>query len=114
MQLVSEWAKAYKWASMRAMTAALSLQGAWYAIPEDMRSGLPPQILAIATVALLVLGIIGRITTKGNKDGNLERNTDGAEKPMDHHIGDNCEHLDNCPPRGGGVGESQVDGSPCS
>lgn len=62
-KLVDDWNKAWKWASVRFMAIAAAIQGAWMFIPEDMRNSIPHDMLQQITVALLILGLIGRITT---------------------------------------------------
>lgn len=62
--LVDEWNHAWRWASVRCMTAALAIQGAWEAVPETLRDNLPHGMVTRATIALLVLGLIGRLVKK--------------------------------------------------
>ncbi len=68
MKLVPDWRRAWRWFSVQ----ALALQGiagaAWLAVPDDMRAAVPPDWLAVAAVALTVLGILGRIVDQGGDD----------------------------------------------
>lgn len=59
--LVEGWARAWRWFSMQAMALALALQGAWLALPEDMKAHAPAGLVTVASMALLLLGLIGRL-----------------------------------------------------
>jgi len=61
MKLVDNAKSAWRWISVQAMTAALALQGAWAALPDDMRSSVPANVVQWATFVLLALGIGGRL-----------------------------------------------------
>lgn len=61
MKLIPTWRRAWRMISVQAMTAAAAIQGAWMIVPEDMKSSFPPDVVRVATVALLVLGIAGRL-----------------------------------------------------
>jgi hypothetical protein len=67
MKLVDDAKRAWRWISMQAMSAALALSGAWLAIPDDMKASIPPKYVAAATMALLALGIVGRLVDQGEK-----------------------------------------------
>lgn len=60
-RLIEDWKQAWKWVSVNCMAAALAVQGAWLFIPDDMRSSLPPDLVKKITIALLIVGIIGRL-----------------------------------------------------
>jgi hypothetical protein len=49
------------------MALAAALQGAWAAVPDDMRARMPGWIVTAATIALLAAGIGGRLV-KQRKD----------------------------------------------
>lgn len=61
MKLVDDAGKAWRWFSMQAMAWALAIQGAWAAMPEDMKTSIPAGLVHWITMALLVLGIVGRL-----------------------------------------------------
>lgn len=65
MKPVDNWKSAHKWMSIHCMSAAAAIQGAWVYIPEDLRQSLNPKIISGATVALLCLGIVGRLFKRG-------------------------------------------------
>ena len=68
MKMVEDWQKAYKWFSVRAMVLASAIQGAWIYIPDDMRATIPHSFVSIATIALLCLGVAGRLIQQDSKN----------------------------------------------
>lgn len=62
MKLIEDWKQAWKWASVRCMSAGLAIQGAWMFIPEDMKDSLPKSLVSVVTITLLFLGVAARIT----------------------------------------------------
>jgi hypothetical protein len=68
IKLVEDWRKAWKWFSVNAMIAAAAIQGAWLQIPEDMKAHIPEAMVSGVTIALLVLGVAGRIVKQGGED----------------------------------------------
>lgn len=60
-RLVDDWRECWRWLSMQSMALALALQGAWLAVPEDLRTGLPAWLPPTITIALLVFGMVGRL-----------------------------------------------------
>lgn len=65
MKLVPGARRAWRWFSMQAMVASVALQGAWLALPADMKAAVPDRIVMIATIALLVMGVVGRLVDQG-------------------------------------------------
>lgn len=61
MKLVENWRSAWRWISVNCMVMAAALQGAWAYIPEDMKASLPPDLVRLATIALLAVGVAGRL-----------------------------------------------------
>ena len=70
LQLIDDWRKAWKWFSLHAMVLAAAVQGVWLEIPVDMKDKLPEQYVHYVTIALMVLGIVGRLVKQG-KDENV-------------------------------------------
>lgn len=68
MQLVSDWKSAWKFYSTRAMSLALIAQSVWLGLPAEMRESIPPKWMALATIAMLVLGILGRFIKQSPTD----------------------------------------------
>lgn len=65
MKLVDDARRAWRWISVQCMALALALQGAWEACPDELKTGIPPRTVTIITLALLVLGIVGRLVKQG-------------------------------------------------
>lgn len=65
MKLVDEWKQCWKWLSVHCMTLGAAIQGAWLYIPEDMKQSMPPQLVTVVTIALLALGVFGRLIKQG-------------------------------------------------
>ncbi len=61
MKLVDNAKDAWKWFSMQAMTLAGALQGAWIAVPGDLKDNVPANMVHIITLGLVVAGIVGRL-----------------------------------------------------
>ena len=61
MTLVENAKNAWRWFSVQAMAVAAVVQGAWIALPEDMKTSVPDNYVRAITLALLVLGIAGRL-----------------------------------------------------
>ena len=61
MKLIQNWRKSYRMLSVQAMAVATAIQGAWMAMPDDMKASVPPQAVYWATMGLLAFGIAGRL-----------------------------------------------------
>lgn len=61
MRLIEDAKRCWRMLSMQAMAAAVALQGAWAAAPDDMKATIPHQWVSWATMALLALGMLGRL-----------------------------------------------------
>jgi hypothetical protein len=62
--LIPEWRRAWRMFSVQAMTGAAALLGAWEVVPADLKAQLPPGLVHGVSIALLVLGIAGRLVTQ--------------------------------------------------
>lgn len=67
MKLVDDAGKAWRWFSVQAMAWALAIQGAWAAVPDDMKATVPSGLVQWITMALLLLGIVGRLVKQDDK-----------------------------------------------
>jgi protein-S-isoprenylcysteine O-methyltransferase Ste14 len=67
MKLVEDAKQAWRWISVQAMALALAVQGAWEVLPPEMKASIPPQYVTWLTLALLVLGLAGRLVKQGEK-----------------------------------------------
>lgn len=61
MKLIPEWRKAWRMFSVQSMAVAAAIQGAWPMVPDDLKANLPQALVNWVSVALLVLGIAGRL-----------------------------------------------------
>ena len=68
MKFVDDVKTAWRWFSVQAMAAALAVQGAWVSLPEDMKASIPASYVQWLTLALLALGIGGRLVQQTPKD----------------------------------------------
>lgn len=61
MRLVDNARNAWRWFSVQAMVLAVAIEGAWMAIPPDLKSRVPETWVDAVTMGLIVLGIFGRM-----------------------------------------------------
>jgi hypothetical protein len=61
MRLVEEWRSAWRWFSVQAMALTAAIQLSWTALPDDLKRHFPPRLLTAVSIALLLLGIGGRL-----------------------------------------------------
>jgi len=67
VEIVPDIKRAYRWFSVQAMVLATAIQGAWLIIPDDMKSSIPHGYVTAVTMALLVLGVAGRLVKQEPK-----------------------------------------------
>jgi len=65
MKLIPNWRQAWRMFSVQAMTLAGAMQAAWVAIPPDLKGRVPEGLVDGMTVAILALGIVGRLVDQG-------------------------------------------------
>ena len=65
--LVDEWKTAWRWFSVQSMALSAVLLGAWQALPEDLQQSLPRALPHWLAIALLTLGIAGRLVKQKGK-----------------------------------------------
>jgi hypothetical protein len=68
MRLVTNANRAWRWFSVQAMTAAIALQAGWQAMPPDLAERIPAEWVTGLSIAVLVLGIVGRLVDQGGSD----------------------------------------------
>lgn len=61
VKLIDNWRKALRMFSVQAMVIAGAIQGAWVFIPPEMMASIPSEWVRVITIALLVLGVVGRL-----------------------------------------------------
>ena len=67
MKLVDDWRDAWKWISTNCMVLAATIQGVWATLSEDMRASVPQGVIASITIAILVMGVAGRLIDQPKK-----------------------------------------------
>ncbi len=65
MKLVPNASQAWKWISVQAMAASVAIQAAWLNLPPDLAARVPDKLVDYGTIALLILGIVGRLVDQG-------------------------------------------------
>jgi hypothetical protein len=65
MKLVPNAGQAYKWLSVQAMGLVVAIEGAWLALPPDLKARIPETWVDALSIAVLVLGILGRVVDQG-------------------------------------------------
>lgn len=68
MKFVENAKQAWKWVSMQMMVLALALQTVWEMAPADLKSSLSPTQVYYVTIALLVIGVLGRLVKQTPND----------------------------------------------
>ena len=61
MKLVDNPTQAWRWISMNMMALGVATQLVWAALPDDMRESLPRSCVQWMTIAILAIGIVGRM-----------------------------------------------------
>src|SRR5690606_27869589 len=69
MKLVPQWRKALRMFSVQAMVLAGAIQGAWVAIPGDLKASISDDWMRYITIALMVAGVIGRLVVQPTVSG---------------------------------------------
>jgi hypothetical protein len=54
--------------SVQAMILAGAVQGAWASLPDEMKATVSDDWLRYGTIALMVLGVIGRLVAQSSVD----------------------------------------------
>ena len=73
MKLIDNWRQAWRFVSVQAMALALTLQGVWINLPDDLRAHIPDKVALSVTAGILVLGLIGRQFQQRGADGETLR-----------------------------------------
>lgn len=67
MKLVKDAREAWRWFSVQAMVLQGAVASSWLFVPDDMRAAVPAEWLAVAAIALTVMGVAGRIIDQGGE-----------------------------------------------
>lgn len=65
MKLVDDARNAWKWFSVQAMVLSIALQGAWEAMPADLKGGIQDSWVHWIAMGLLGVGLAGRLVQQG-------------------------------------------------
>ena len=68
MKLIPEWKRCLRMFSVQAMILAGAVQGAWASLPDEMKATVSDDWLRYGTIALMVLGVIGRLVVQSSVD----------------------------------------------
>lgn len=68
MKLIPEWKRCLRMFSVQAMILAGAMQGAWASLPDEMKATVSDDWLRYGTIALMVLGVIGRLVAQSSID----------------------------------------------
>lgn len=69
MKLIPQWKRCLRMFSVQAMTLAGAMQGAWVAIPGDLKASISDDWMRYITIALMVAGVIGRLVVQPTVSG---------------------------------------------
>lgn len=64
MRLVPQWRRCLRMFSIQAMVLAGAIQGAWVALPAEMKAAVSDDWLRYITIALMVAGVVGRLVVQ--------------------------------------------------
>lgn len=68
MKLIPQWKRCLRMFSVQAMVLAGAVQGAWASLPDEMKATVSDDWLRYGTIALMVLGVIGRLVVQSSVD----------------------------------------------
>lgn len=69
MKVIPNWRRAWRMFSVQAQAGAVAILGGYQALPDDLRAKLPPELVYGLTIAILVLGILGRLVDQPKTRG---------------------------------------------
>lgn len=69
MRLIPQWKRCLRMFSVQAMVLAGAIQGAWVALPADMKATISDDWLRYITITLMVCGVIGRLVAQPKLTG---------------------------------------------
>jgi len=69
MKIIPEWRKAHRMLSVQCMTLASSLLVTWEVLPNDLKASIPQPWVRYGAIALLVLGVVGRLVKQPSVSG---------------------------------------------
>jgi len=67
IKLVEDWRQAWRWFSVQAMAVATAFLAVWAAFPEDLKAVLPAGCTKAIAIAVLLVGLVGRLVQQPKK-----------------------------------------------
>ena len=68
-RLIPQWRRCVRMFSVQAMVIAGAIQGAWVALPSEMKAMVSDDWLRWITIVLMVAGVIGRLVKQPSVSG---------------------------------------------
>lgn len=68
-QLIPQWRRSLRMFSVQAMVLAGAIQGAWVALPAEMKASVSDDWLRYITIALMIFGVAGRLVVQEKVSG---------------------------------------------
>lgn len=68
-KLIPQWKRCLRMFSVQAMVLAGAIQGAWVALPPEMKASISDDWMRYITIALMVAGVIGRLVVQPTVSG---------------------------------------------
>lgn len=65
LRLVDDAKHAWRWFSVQAMAITALFMTVWGSMPDDLKAAIPQWVVALVAVAVLILGIAGRLVQQG-------------------------------------------------
>lgn len=69
MKLIPQWKRCLRMFSVQAMVLTGAVQGAWVALPAEMKASVSDDWMRYITIALMVVGVIGRLVVQPTVSG---------------------------------------------
>lgn len=67
---IPQWKRCWRMFSVQAMVVAGAIQGAWVALPPEMKASVSDDGLCYITIALMVFGVLGRLVAQPSLTGD--------------------------------------------
>lgn len=69
MKLIPQWKRCLRMFSVQAMVLAGAIQGAWVALPAEMKAAVSDDWMRYITITLMVAGVVGRLVVQDKVSG---------------------------------------------
>lgn len=61
VKVVSNWRQCWKWFSVQSMAINTAVVVAWATLPEEFKQSFSPNLVAVISSIVFVLGVVGRL-----------------------------------------------------